>query len=91
MTVKVHLPAILCTLYDTDRIEEVEASSVLEVAHALNERFPGMGERLLEPDGSLRRYVNVFIEMDGERRQATVENSVEGDGKVWVVQNVAGG
>ena len=91
MAVKVHLPSILSSLYSAQRVVEVEAGSVGEIALVLNQRFPGMGERLLEPDGSLRRYVNVFLEGEDGRWQADVGSEVKQGSQVWIVQNVAGG
>ena len=91
MSVRVHLPSVLQSLYRTQRTEEVQADSVLAVARALNQRFPGIGDRLLEPDGSLRRYVNVFVEGEDGRTQAAADSPI-GDGKqVWIVGNIAGG
>ena len=61
MTVKVHIQAHLRGLYDTERGEDMAVGSVAEFVDALEARFPGTGERLLEPDGSLRSWVSIFI------------------------------
>jgi len=91
MSVRVHLPSTLQTLYQTRRIEEVTADSVSAMAWALNLRFPGIGDRLLEPDGSLRRYVNVFVEGDDGRWQAAADSPIQDGKQVWIVGNIAGG
>ena len=62
-----------------------------EVAFQLNERYPGMFERLMEPDGSLRRYVNVFVEGDDGRWPAESDTKVEDGRQLWIVPNIAGG
>jgi len=61
------------------------------MARALNLRFPGIGDRLLEPDGSLRRYVNVFVEGDDGRWQAAADSPIQDGQQVWIVGNIAGG
>ncbi len=61
------------------------------MAQALDARFPGIGERLLEPDGRLRRYVNVFINGEDARWQAEADARLAADAEVWIVPNVAGG
>lgn len=85
------MPSALQALYKTERVEEIDANSVAEVATKLNERYPGMYERLIEPDGSLRRYVNVFVEADDGRWPAQSDTPVEDDRQVWIVPNIAGG
>jgi len=91
MSVQVHLPSTLRALYQTQRIEEVSADSVSAMARALNLRFPGIADRLLEPDGSLRRYVNVFVEGDDGRWQAAANSPIQDGKQVWIVGNIAGG
>ena len=82
---------MLRRLYGTQPVEAVEAANVIEMAHALDERFPGMLERLLEPDGNLRRYVNVFINGEDARWQGHAHARLGPDAEVWIVANVAGG
>ena len=69
----------------------MHARSVAEVTAALNEQYPGIHERLMEPDGSLRRYVNVFVEGDDGRWPAEADDPVEDGRQVWIVPNIAGG
>ena len=91
MSVRVHIPSSLQALYRMQRIEEVEAHTVGEVATMLNERFPGIYDRLMEPDGSIRRYVNVFVEREDGRRPGEADTQVENGKHVWIVPNIAGG
>lgn len=57
----------------------------------LNERYPGIYDRLMEPDGSLRRYVNVFVEQDDGRWPGEADTQLESGKQVWIVPNIAGG
>jgi molybdopterin synthase sulfur carrier subunit len=91
MTVRVHIPSLLRHLYATQPIESVEAATVAEMASALNARYPGIGERLLEPDGQLRRYVNVFVDGEDARAQGEAKARLGTDAEVRIVPNVAGG
>ena len=91
MPVRVHVPSLLRRLYSTQPIETVEAPSVAEMARALNTRFPGIAERLIEPDGRLRRYVSIFVSGEAGRWQADPETALAADSEVWIVANVAGG
>jgi molybdopterin converting factor small subunit len=91
MPVRIHIPSLLRQLYSTQPIETVEAATVTEMARALEARFPGIGERLLEPDGRLRRYVHVFINGEDARRQGKADDPLGPEAEVWIVANVAGG
>ena len=61
------------------------------MAAELNERYPGIYDRLMEPDGSLRRYVNVFVEQDDGRWPGEADTQLENNKQVWIVPNIAGG
>lgn len=45
----------------------------------------------MEPDGSLRRYVNVFVEQDDGRWPGEADTQLESGRQVWIVPNIAGG
>ncbi len=45
----------------------------------------------MEPDGSLRRYVNVFVEQDDGRWPGEADTQLENGRQVWIVPNIAGG
>ena len=72
-------------------MEEVEAVTIADVAVELNARYPGIQDRLMEPDGSLRRYVNVFVEQDDGRWPGEADTQLESGKQVWIVPNIAGG
>jgi sulfur-carrier protein len=91
MPIRVHLPWLLRQPYSAQPIEIVEAGTVAGMARALEARFPGIGERLLEPDGRLRRYVHVFINGEDARRQGKADDPLGPEAEVWIVANVAGG
>jgi len=45
----------------------------------------------MEPDGSLRRYVNVFVEQEDGRWPGEADTQLESGKQVWIVPNIAGG
>jgi molybdopterin synthase sulfur carrier subunit len=91
MGVSVRIPSQIRRLYGAQPWEVVEADTVAEVVATLDERFPGMGERLIEPDGQMRRWVNVFVDGRDIRLLAGVETSLSPGAKVYIVPSVAGG
>lgn len=91
MPVRVHIPSLLRHLYSTQPVEVVEAATVSEMVVGLEARFPGIRERLLEPDGRLRRYVDVFIDGEDARGMGEAAAPIRPDAEVRIVPNVAGG
>ena len=91
MAVSVRIPAQVRRLYGAQSWERVEADSVVAVIAALDVRYPGLGERLTEPDGQLRRWVNVFVDGFDIRTQEGMDTALRDGVEVFIVPSVAGG
>jgi len=86
--VVVLLPAALTNLFPgAERRVELPASTVGEVLDALNERWPGMRDRLCDSRPAIRRHINVFV--DGER--AGLETPVSAGGEIFIITAISGG
>jgi len=91
VSVTVRVPAQLRTLTGGSAQVVVEGSTVGEVLKALDAAHPGFGDRLFDEDGSLRRFVNVFL-ADEDVRFLDGLDSVVADGQTLsIVPAVAGG
>lgn len=90
-TVIVRIPAQIRRLYGAQSQERVAAATVAGLIAALDARFPGMGERLTEPDGRLRRWVNVFVNGQDVRQLGNTDARLEAGAEVIIVPAVAGG
>lgn len=90
-TVTVRIPAQIRRLYGAQPQERVSAATVAGLIAALDARYPGMGERLAEPDGRLRRWVNVFINGQDVRELGNTDARLEAGAEVIIVPSVAGG
>jgi len=91
MTVTVRIPTQLRTL--TGGVGEVAAdgSTVGEVLKALDAAYPGMGDRLFDETGKLRRFVNVFVADEDIRFQDGLDTPVGAGQTVSIIPAVAGG
>jgi molybdopterin synthase sulfur carrier subunit len=69
----------------------VEPGSLGDVITALEVAHPGMGDRLLDDDGSLRKFVNVFVDDDDVRYLDGLDTRVEDNITVSIIPAVAGG
>ena len=67
MSVTVRVPTTLRTLTGGASEVAVEGATVGEVFTSLESAHPGFAERLLDDEGGLRRFVNVFVADDDVR------------------------
>jgi molybdopterin converting factor small subunit len=67
---------------------ELNVATLDELVTSLDQSWPGMADRLLEPGPQFREYINVFV--DGERERDL--NATLGDAAVvHIIPAVAGG
>jgi molybdopterin converting factor small subunit len=91
MSLTVRIPTQLRTLTGGTGEVQVEGSTVGEALKALDAAHPGMGDRLFDEAGNLRRFVNVFLADEDVRFLEGLATPV-GDGQTLsIVPAVAGG
>ena len=92
MAVTVKLPGVL-------RAEAGGAAAVRVAAHgslraaldALDEVHPRLGRRLRDEQGTLRRYVNVYVDGEDCRALGGLDTPVPDGAEILVMPSVAGG
>jgi molybdopterin converting factor small subunit len=88
VAVTVILPRSLVSLIPgTVRTCEVEATTVDEALVRLDERTPGLRNRLVDIGPTIREHINVFV--DGE--QAALDTVVPAGATIHVIPAVSGG
>jgi molybdopterin converting factor small subunit len=84
----VHLPATLEPLFHgLPRRVSVDAQTVGEAIERLDERWPGLRDRLCEPGPALRRHINVYV----DRERAELGTAIDSGSRVDVVTAISGG
>ena len=91
MSVNVRIPTQLRSLTGEAAELTVDPGTVGEVLAGLDVAHPGMGERLFDTDGTLRRFVNVFVADEDIRFLQGLETPVTSGQTVSIVPAVAGG
>ncbi len=91
MSVTIRIPTTLRTLTAGESSVEVEGLTVGEALGALENAHPGFAERLFDDDGSLRRFVNVFVADDDVRYLEGVDTEVPDGETISIIPAVAGG
>ena len=61
MSVKVRIPTPLRKLTNDQELIEVGVGTVGSAIGELQQRFPGIQERLVDESGQVRRFVNVYV------------------------------
>ena len=85
---ELRLPRTLMPLYsDLPRIVEVDAGTVDEAIGKLDDRWPGLRDRLCEPGPALRTHIHVYV----DRERAGLDTPVDARSEVQVVAAISGG
>ena len=91
MSVTVRVPTTLRTLTGGAAEVAVEGATVGDVLAALEAEHPGFAERILDDEGGLRRFVNVFVADDDVRFLDGLATPVPDGETVSIIPAVAGG
>ncbi len=84
----VHLPPTLPSLFvDLPRQLEVDAATVNDAIDRLDERWPGLRDRLCEPGPALRRHIRVYVDQE----RGTLDTRLGPGSRVDVIAAISGG
>jgi molybdopterin synthase sulfur carrier subunit len=90
MSVTVKIPTQLRAATGGESTVEVEGSNVGEALDAVFAAYGDLRERITQ-DGTLRRFVNVYVEGEDIRFQQGLETAINEGDEVTILPAVAGG
>ena len=91
MSKQVRIPTPLRKLTNNEELVHVESATVGAAIQELQARFPGIAERLVDEQGEVRRFVNVYVnEEDIRFLQNRATPLKEGD-EISIIPAIAGG
>jgi MoaD family protein len=90
MSVNVKIPTQLRAATDGEPVAKAEGATVGEVLDSLYAQFAELKARIAE-DGSLRRFVNVYVGGEDIRFLSGLETPVSDGDEVTILPAVAGG
>ncbi len=83
-----HLPSTLPPLFpDLPRRLDVDAATVQEAIEHLDERWPGLRDRLCAEGPELRPHIHVYV----DRERAGLETEIAAGSRVDVIAAISGG
>jgi molybdopterin converting factor small subunit len=91
MSISVRVPTILRTYTGGESEVTAAGSTMKEVLDSLDETYPGIKGRIVDEQGALRRFVNVYVGNDDVRFLDGLATPVSDGSQVSVIPAVAGG
>lgn len=91
MTVKVRIPTILRTYTGGASEVTAEGRTLAEVLDSLEKDYSGIRARVLDENGKLRRFVNVYVGEEDVRFASGLETATPDGTQVSIIPAVAGG
>ena len=91
MAVSVRIPTPLRRFTGDQSDVQVPGSTVAEVIDNLESRHPGIRENLMEASGSVRRFVNIYVNEEDIRFLDGPKTAVKDGDQVTIVPAIAGG
>ncbi|HEY1480917.1 MAG TPA: MoaD/ThiS family protein [Gaiellales bacterium] len=85
---RIHLPATLPAIFPgLPRQVDVDAATVRDALDRLDERWPGLRDRLCEPGPVLRRHINVYVDLE----RADIDRALVATSRVDLIAAISGG
>ena len=91
MAIEVQVPTILRGYTDGAKTVDGEGGTLAGLLEDLDGRHPGLRGRLVRDDGSLNRFVNVYLNDEDVRFLGGLETSISDGDVVTILPAVAGG
>ena len=91
MAVEVRLPTVLRNQAGGASVVTVDAGTVAEVLAKLVAEYPGLAGQVVQADGSLHKFVNIYVDDDDVRYLDGVNTPVPDGAELSILPAVAGG
>ena len=91
MPTKVRIPTPLRKLTNNEEVVEVSATTIGNAITELQTRFPGIQERLVDENGAVRRFVNVYVNEEDIRFLQNQQTPLKDGDEVSIIPAIAGG
>ncbi len=91
MSVMVRIPTPLRRMTNGKDKVEVESTVLGELVDKLNAEFPGFKDRLVDEEGELRYFVNIYLNGEDVRFMEGLGTATSDGDEISIVPAVAGG
>lgn len=91
MSISVKIPTILRTYTGGASEVTVSGDTLNDALGSLDAQFPGIGTRVIDDEGRLRRFVNVYVNDDDVRFLEDLATATPDGTSISIIPAVAGG
>jgi sulfur-carrier protein len=91
MAIAVRIPTILRSYTGGEKQVEASGTSLGSLIDDLDAKHPGLKGRLVTDDGSLHRFVNVYVNDEDVRFTGALDTGLSDGDEVTILPAVAGG
>lgn len=91
MSVRVRIPTQLRTLTEGESEVVVDAADVQGLIDGLDSRHPGFAARILDEQGAVRKFINIYVDGEDIRFIKGIDSPLESQAQVAILPSVAGG
>lgn len=91
MSVEVRIPALLKSLVAGAKSVPAEGNTIAEVLINLEQRYPGLKSRLINDNGELKQFVNVFVNDEDIRFLQGLGTALRPGDVISILPAIAGG
>ncbi len=91
MSISLKVPTILRTYTGGSADVSVTGATLAEALTDLDAQYPGIGARVLDDEGRLRRFVNVYVNDDDVRFLEDLQTPTPDGTSISIIPAVAGG
>ena len=91
MSVMVRIPTPLRRMTNGKDKVEVESDNLGDLVEKLNSEFPGFKDRMVDEEGELRYFVNIYLNGEDVRFMDGLNTSTSSGDEISIVPAVAGG
>ena len=86
-----HIPALM-KIYVNNQVEiHLEGSTISEVLSDLTMRYPSIKPHVMDKNGDLRRYINLFINATNIKDLDGVKTILQENDKIILLPSISGG
>ena len=91
MSVNVKIPTPLRTLTSGKAEVVVEAATVQEALTKLNDEYAGLGDKIIDENGKVRRFINVYVNEDNIKDRNDLATEIASGDTISILPSIAGG
>ena len=91
MSLKLSIPTALRRITADSDVIEVDPGTVQEIIARLDESYSGFRARVCDPDGNLRRFINIYVNGEDIRFLNNLSTQVPDGAEISIILAIAGG